>query len=491
MRAQWFEGQLWDATVEVLLLPLRRDGVGPGTDFADEQMEGFLSELLEGGRVDLSAGATTVLYPRWSGPGQLVLVGLGERPDDGGVRDALADAAREYVRGASTAALDLSNLADDVMGAREAVEGVGLGAYRFTGYARDDEEKSGPAQLLVGFAAGGAPERGLTYAVRRGDMLSRAAREARDLLNEPANYLTPREFAGRAASMADEVGLDCEITGEDALRELGLEVMCGVAAGSEEPAQLIKLTYDCGDAGAPTLVLAGKGLTFDSGGISLKKSKGMQNMKMDMGGAAAVLAAMRAIAEMQPEMSVVGLIGAVENMPDGGALKPGDVLRACDGRTVEIISTDAEGRLVLADVVAYAVRELSPDWIVDVATLTGAASVALGDGAAPGVANDDGLVNGIMEASRPAGERFWQLPSYDHYRKQLRSQVADLKNSGGRKAGCITGGLFIGTFAEGVPWAHLDIAGVAWTERDSGWRSRGGTGYAARTLALLPFTLTD
>ena len=488
MEFRLVEGELWEDGGDILVVPLVDRQMRPFVEYIDERVDGLVGDLLEDERLGVCAGAVTDIFPRCGGPRKVVFVGLGGDPDSDSVRDTIADVVRKLTDcgEADVLNLDLSAFCDDALGVRAAVEGAVFGAYHFDGHRREKRE-DGLSELGVGTVAG-EPGPDVKDAVSRGEILSRAACFARDLVNEPANYLTPVEFARRAEVLSGDSGLCCRVMGEEDLEAMGLSVMLGVSEGSSQPARLIQIKYDAGDD-APTLAIVGKGLTFDSGGISLKGSDGMQDMKMDMGGAAAVLAAMSAISRLEPQISVVGLIAAVENMPDGAALKPGDVRRACDGRTVEIISTDAEGRLVLADTVAYVREHIAPDWIVDVATLTGSSSIVLGDQASPVVATDDDLADAVGEAGSMAGERFWQLPTFDEYREQLKSEVADLKNSGGRKAGVITGGLFIGTFADDLPWAHLDIACVAWTDKDKGWRGKGGTGFAARTLAMLPLTL--
>ncbi len=449
----------------------------------DETMGGQISRLMKAGRLSAERGAMSEIFtPEDVGPVRVVLLGLGEQElDPVQLRDACADALRGLsCRGMERIAVDLSEVQSQ---ARALVEGLLLGAYRFRGYA--DEQKPGVNSLLLGSVDGSPLPGSVEEAVRQGEISGRAVIVARDLVNEPGNRLTPSVFAERASDMASERDLSCTVFDEHDLKEMGMGLLLGVSAGSAEPPRLIELRYECGHD-APTLVLAGKGLTFDSGGISLKSRENMGAMKMDMGGGAAVFGAMQVLADLRPGMNVVGLICASENLPDGRAQKPGDVVQACNGMTVEIISTDAEGRLVLADVLADAVGRLSPDWIVDVATLTGSASVALGDQAAALVSDNDDLAGAIERAAAASGERVWRLPAYSEYAEALKSDVADLKNSGGKTAGTIKGGLFIRAFAGGLPWAHLDIAGVAWTDRDKGINSKGGTGYAVRTLAALP-----
>lgn len=307
---------------------------------------------------------------------------------------------------------------------------------------------------------------------------------ARDLTNLPGNDLTPERLAFHAEELAREYDLDIEVIDEWSASEQGMGGLLGVGQGSINPPRMIVLEYKGDPDSKETWGLVGKGITFDTGGISLKKAPGMEEMISDMGGAAAVLGAMKVIAETKPAVNVIAVIPTAENMPSDRALKPGDVIRTMSGYTVEVVNTDAEGRLVLADGLTTAIRR-GATRLVDVATLTGAVGVALGTEATGAVTNDTALLLQLLAAAERAGERVWQLPSYPEYKKQLRSDAADLKNSGGRYAGTITGGLFIGHFAEELPWVHLDIAGTAWLESPRGWEPKGATGVMVRTLVEL------
>ncbi|MCU6711157.1 leucyl aminopeptidase [Paenibacillus sp. J5C_2022] len=323
-------------------------------------------------------------------------------------------------------------------------------------------------------------ERGM----ERGRTIAEAVCFARDLTNLPGNDLTPERLAFQAEELARELELDIEVIDEWTAEEQGMGGLLGVGHGSVNPPRMIVIHYNGASDSDEVWGLIGKGITFDTGGISLKKAPGMEEMISDMGGAAAVLGAMRAIAELKAPVNVLAVIPAAENMPSDRAYKPGDVLRMMNGTTVEIVNTDAEGRLVLADGLTTAIRRGATK-LVDVATLTGAVMVALGYEATGAIGNNDELMGEVLAASERSGERVWQLPAYDEYRKLLRSDAADMKNGGGRYAGTITGGLFIGHFAEGLPWVHLDIGGTAWLERDRGWEPKGGTGAMARTLVEL------
>jgi len=307
----------------------------------------------------------------------------------------------------------------------------------------------------------------------------------RDLVNEPSNRMTPSILAERARRMAQEVGLKCEVYGADKIKELKMGAFWGVAQGSDEPPALIVLRYESPNAPAtPVLGLVGKGITFDTGGISIKPADGMEKMKYDMAGGAAMIGAMRAIALLKPRNKVTAVICATENMPSGKAQKPGDIQIAMSGKSIEIINTDAEGRLVLADGLHYA-RHLGCTHLIDAATLTGAVVVALGYVNAGVFANDDKLYEKFTLAAQKAGEKFWRMPLDDDYKESIRSNIADMMNTGGRWGGAVTAAMFLKEFAEDTPWVHLDIAGTAWMEENKPWIAKGPSGIAVRSLVEL------
>jgi len=308
---------------------------------------------------------------------------------------------------------------------------------------------------------------------------------SRQLANEPGNTLTPREFARRAAAIAGEAGVRVEILDEHKIAELGMGLLLGVARGSDEPPRVIVFRYDPPGAPAtPVLGLVGKGITFDTGGISIKPAEGMERMKDDMAGGAAVACAMRAIALLQAPIRVVGVVPTTENMPGGRAIKPGDILKSAEGKTVEVINTDAEGRLVLGDGLWYA-RQLGATHLVDVATLTGAVVVALGKNVTGLFGTPDEWVDRVHRVADRAGDRAWPMPLFDDYREQLKSDIADMTNTGGRPAGSVTAAMFLKEFSGGLPWAHLDIAGTAWADEAKPFLPKGPSGVAVRTLAEL------
>jgi leucyl aminopeptidase len=362
------------------------------------------------------------------------------------------------------------------------VEGMGLGAYRYTSAPkRGDRNGRFERATLVG----ADPE-----PVRRGQVAVDATWQARDWVNRPARELTPREFARAVGEAAVGTAVEVEVWEEDRIESERLGGLLGVAAGAAEPPRLLRLSYEAERSRrarrpAPTVALVGKGITFDSGGLSLKSAAGMMHMKADMGGAAAVITATLAAAELGLPVNVTAWVAATENMPSGTAIHPGDVLVARNGKTIEVLNTDAEGRLILADTLSLAAEE-EPDVIVDAATLTGGQGVALGDAVAAVLGTDEELVRRLIAAGAAAGEPLWELPLFAGYRKQLDSEVADLKNVTGKPAAStIMAALFLEEFSGGLPWAHLDIASPAWSESDDGWITRGATGWGVRTLIEL------
>jgi leucyl aminopeptidase len=305
---------------------------------------------------------------------------------------------------------------------------------------------------------------------------------ARDLINEPGNRLSPAVLADRARQMAAEAGLDCEVLDRDRMRQLGMGALLGVAQGSVEPPCLIVVRYrPAAYSGDAHLALIGKGVTFDTGGISIKPSERMEEMKADMAGGAAVLAAMRALAALKPALPVTAFVPAVENMPGGRAQRPGDIVKSLSGKTIEVLNTDAEGRLILADAITYA-KQLGVTHMVDVATLTSAIAVALGSVNVGAFSSCEALLNRVLEAARAAGEKLWPMPLDDEYREQLKSAFADIQNIGTRYGGACTAAIFLKEFAGDTPWVHLDIAGTDWLGEAKPHQAKGPSGVAVRTL---------
>jgi leucyl aminopeptidase len=369
-------------------------------------------------------------------------------------------------------------------------EGALLGLYEFQQYkargSRDngeqDTESDGGCSIQTITILGRGREPALRSAVERGKVLAEATNFARDLGNEPPNVLTPTEFGARAQRMAEEVGLECEVYGPDWMREQGMGALLGVAQGSEEPPCLIILRYrPASEAAGPHLGLVGKGVTFDTGGISIKPSADMDKMKYDMAGGAAAIGAMRAITQLKPAIPVTALVPAVENMPGGRAQRPGDIVKTLSGKTVEVLNTDAEGRLILADTMTYA-QKLGCTHLVDAATLTGAIVVALGHVNTGAFANDEALLERVLAAARAEGEKTWPMPLDDEYKAELESAFADLPNIGSRWGGAVTAAMFLKTFADPLPWVHLDVAGTAWLDEEKPFLAAGPTGAPLRTF---------
>jgi len=358
------------------------------------------------------------------------------------------------------------------------VEGAFVGNFDPDTYKSDRKDQKIDSVIVV---ARGEQAR-LQKTMDEARIIGESQNFTRELVNEPSNRMTPTILAERARKMAQEVGLKVEVYGADRIKELKMGAFWGVAQGSDEPPALIVLRYEPADApAAPVLGLVGKGVTFDTGGISIKPADGMEKMKYDMAGAAAMIGAMRGIALLKPKARVTAIICATENMPSGKAQKPGDIQIAMSGKSIEIINTDAEGRLVLADGLCYA-RQLGCTHLIDAATLTGAVVVALGYVNAGVFANDDKMYERFSRAVDEAGEKFWRLPLDDEYKENIRSNIADIVNSGGRWGGAINAAMFLKEFAEDIPWLHLDIAGTAWMEENKAWIAKGPSGIAVRSL---------
>jgi leucyl aminopeptidase len=361
---------------------------------------------------------------------------------------------------------------------RAIVEGAHVGNFDPDYYRSDRKDQQIDALTVIASGDQGALEK----AANEAQIIGESQNFTRDLVNEPSNRMTPTILGERAKKMSDEVGLKCEVYGADKIKELKMGAFWSVAQGSDEPPALIVMRYEPAGAPAkPVLGLVGKGITFDTGGISIKPADGMEKMKYDMAGGATMIGAMRAIALLKPNLKVIGIVCATENMPSGKAQKPGDVQIAMSGKSIEIINTDAEGRLVLADGLFYA-RQLGCTHLVDAATLTGAVVVALGYNNAGIFANDDDMYERFHAANAVAGEKMWRLPLDDEYKEHIRSSIADIVNSGGRWGGAVTAAMFLKEFAEDTPWIHLDIAGTAWTEDQKPWIAKGPSGIALRSL---------
>jgi leucyl aminopeptidase len=421
---------------------------------------------------------------------RVVLVGLGprERCTPEHLRQAAGRAVRASLRGKGMhVALQLPATADDVGSLRAATEGALLGAYRFDRYRTNGAEERGTlGSLKVALPPGVRHTEALEEALKLAAQVASATNHVRDLVNEPAAQLTPERLAEEARRLGRESGLKVRIDGPEELARLKMGMFLAVGQGSANTPRLIELSYvPKGKAASlPPLALVGKAITFDSGGLSLKPADGMVEMKTDMAGAAALLGVMEVVAQLKPPFPVVAFLGAAENMPSGTAYRPGDILTSRLGKTVEVTNTDAEGRLVLGDVLAYA-AERAPSAIIDVATLTGACIVALGQHVVGLWATQDALADEVLAASRRAGEAVWRMPLVELQKESLRSEIADMKNTGERPGAAIAAALFLREFVGPVPWVHLDIAGPSVSSKERGYFVKGATGVTVRTLVEL------
>jgi leucyl aminopeptidase len=459
--------------------------LGPGAQCVDDALGGGLAEFME--EVDFSGKRGETLPVPTNGrlgAKAVVLVGMGARDDvhPDALRRAGAALARraKTVRTVATTLLDTApEDSDGEANAQALAEGVVLGSYQFLRYKGDTKPSRLERVLVVG--RGGARVRN---ALERGSLIGGAVRWARDLVNEPAGAKAPADIAETAKKIARTAGLKAKVYAGEQLERERFGGVVGVGQGSDRPARFVRLAYEPAGARA-TLALVGKGVVFDSGGLSLKTASGMETMKTDMSGAAAVIAAMSILRDLGVKTRVLAYVPLVENMPSGNAMRPGDVLTMRNGKTVEVLNTDAEGRLILADALALADEE-GADAVLDLATLTGAVTIALGEKIAAIMANNDGWAEQVQAAADRAGERLWRLPLPDDYHRVMESEIADLRNvATGGGGGTITAGLFLQDFVGKRPWAHLDIAGTARAGSDDGEITKGGTGYGVRTLVEL------
>ncbi len=498
MRVTVESGDIASTEAACLVVNLFEGVSAPGgaTGAVDRALDGMISELIAAGDIRGKAGELTLIHTFGKIPAARVLVaGHGKSAEFtvDKVRDLSASIAR-YMRthriagyatithGAGIAGLDPRACAQAI------AEGAVMGVYRFERHKKADDDAFDVESMRI-VEHDASKTAAAAAAAERGTIVAQAVNFARDLANEPGNVLTPTEFAARAEAMASAVGLGCRILDRAKVAEMGMGSFLGVAQGSAQPPQFIVLTY-LGAGEATPLGLVGKGITFDTGGISIKPNEGMQEMKGDMSGGGAVIATMMALARMKAKVNVTALVPATENMPSGTAVKPTDVLRAMNGKTIEVVNTDAEGRLILADALCYAVQlGLSP--IVDVATLTGAISIALGNVAYGVFTPHDGLAARIDAASGTGGEKSWRLPMFPEYKELNKSQVADVRNSGARGAGSIAAAFFLREFVDDRPWAHLDIAGVDFFDAEKGAMVKGASGIPVRTLINLALDLGE
>lgn len=499
MELKVVSGDIAQLPVDAILVNLCEgvDKPGGATAAVDAALGGAISQLIADGEIKGKLHQVTLLHTlNKIPPKRVAVVGLGKAAELtlDRVRGAVGEACRALRRArAGTVASILHGAGarglDPSQAAQAIAEGALLGLYTFRQHLSKIENGAEIKEfqlVLQDDALRPAVEEGM----RAGRIMAEATALARDMSNQPANFMTPAQMAEEARKVAQAHGLGLQVLERQQMQELGMGGLLGVSQGSHQPPQFIILTYQGGQPGEKPLGLIGKGITFDSGGISLKPSEGMGGMKADMSGGAAVIAAMQAIAQLKPRLNVTGLVPATENMPGGSAYRPGDVLRIYGGKTVEVISTDAEGRLILADALSYG-QKLGLGHMIDLATLTGACHVALGNSYSGAFGNNQELLNQVVAAGKEAGERHWPLPLEEEYKEQLKSEVADIKNSGGRYGGAITAALFLSEFVGDTPWVHLDIAGTADSEKERGYLVKGATGVGVRTLVHLALKLAE
>jgi leucyl aminopeptidase len=491
MKVEVVQGLLQDFQADTLVVNLFEGVLKPGgaTGAVDHSMQGALSDLIAGGDFCGKVGETIVLYPNGLIPARrVIVVGLGKQAgfDLETIRTASAIALKKardlnakqvasIIHGAGSGGMQMQEAA------HATVEGALLGLYDFAADKHNGNSKNRIEQLSLV-----TPEAETLEMAKQGAATAQAVADgvslARDLVNMPPNVATPTKMAETAREIAAAYDMQLTIGDRDWAFEREMGAYLSVAKGAGEPPYFIVLEHNAGRKDLDTVVLVGKGITFDSGGISIKPSEKMGDMKSDMAGAAAVLAAMQVVGELKLPLHVVGITPCTENMPDAHAYRPADVIKASNGKTIEIISTDAEGRMILADALVYA-SQYNPKAVVDLATLTGSCVVALGSNVAAGLfCNQEELRERLVKSGQRTHDRVWPLPLWDDYRKAIKSQVADMKNSGGRSGGVGTSAVFLEEFTN-YPWAHLDIAGMALSEKAEGYKPVGGTGYGVRLLA--------
>ncbi|RMG10186.1 MAG: leucyl aminopeptidase [Cyanobacteria bacterium J055] len=483
MKFSAIETALLDWSGDALAVGLFEDSVELTGELAqlDEKLAGTLQELID--ETEFTGKANSSAVTRVGGGSairKIILVGLGKADSaksDHWRRAAAAAARKAKQQKCQTLGLSFPLLNDDPAATAEAiVEGIELAMHKDTRFKSESDDKGGLERVeLLGLA-------GQEGAIDRALKICSGVILARELVAAPANAITPITLAQEAEAIANEYGLDIEILEKEDCEKLGMGAFLGVAQASDLPPKFVHLTYKPAGAPRKKLAIVGKGLTFDSGGLNLKPyGSGIETMKIDMGGAAATFGAAKAIAQLQPDVEVHFISAITENMISGRAMRPGDILTASNGKTIEVNNTDAEGRLTLADALVFA-DKLGVDAIVDLATLTGACVIALGEGISGLWSPEDDLADAILSAAESAGEKFWRMPLEEGYFEGMKSLVADMKNTGPRPGGAITAALFLKEFVKETPWVHLDIAGSVWTDKDNGYNSKGATGHGVRTL---------
>ena len=490
-------GDISKTAADAIVVNLFEGVTAPGgaTGAVDKALDGAISKLIAQGDIRGKSGEITTIHTfgKLKSP-RVVVAGLGKQKDFDvdAVRNLSANLVRALRRpGIKTVATiahgaGIGGLEPEAC-AQAVAEGALLGNYRFLKHKKAEEDRAEITTVTL-VEHDPAQVKAMSAAAAKGVTMAEATNLARDLANEPSNHLTPTGIAAIAAEVARKYKLEIEVLERDEMEKKGMGSFLSVARGSAQPPKMIRLAYRGGKGKGYDLALVGKGITFDTGGISIKPAANMEAMKADMTGAASVIAAMGAIAALKPKLNVVAIAPCTENMPGGNATKPGDVVSAMNGRTIEVINTDAEGRLVLADGLCWA-KELGAATIVDVATLTGAVTTALGDVAYGLMTNNDAFCAKLESAAAAAGEKTWRLPMWKEYDEFIKSDVADCKNTATRGAGTIVGAKFLEPFVGDTPWVHMDIAGVDIMSSDKGWVSKGASGYSVRAMVNLALAM--
>jgi leucyl aminopeptidase len=469
-----------------LVVPVFAGGAVDGVAAeVDRVLSGAIADVLSSGEIAGKPNETSLVHAKDAPFKRVLVVGLGERAKL--TPSALAKYAGTAVRylgkrGATSIAIALPDGLDGATAASFAAEGAVAATLDTTIYRTEADKPvvTNDVTILAGGYDRGAVESG----AQRGAIIGEAVNAARTMALTPGNDMTPTHLAGRAKELAADAGLEVDVLDEARMEAKGMGSLLGVSRGSDEPATLSVITYKGDPSSNEIVALVGKGLTFDSGGISIKPAENMHEMKYDMSGGAGVIAALWAIGKLRPKINVIGLVPSSENLPGHRAMKPGDILKAMNGKTIEVINTDAEGRLILADALCYA-RELGATKIVDAATLTGACVIALGHAASGTMSNDDAFVERFLKVVADCGERYWRLPLYPDYEQQIKSDIADLKNTGGRPGGAETAGTFLKAFVGETPWIHLDVAGTAYLDSESSYMAKGPTGTPVRAFVTI------
>ncbi|MEN6320611.1 MAG: leucyl aminopeptidase [Syntrophaceae bacterium] len=484
------KGKIAEFTSEALVIPHFEDEKElQGTAMLlDNKSGGIIKEIIYRGDFEGKYLQVSIIYTRGAIPAQrIVLVGIGKKIDFTmeKLREAFAKAARQ-VKSLKlknfSASMDFILIEEPVDQITQAVvEGVSLGLYEFTPFKTLEKDKTKGIEEFTLVEQKDEVCKIIRDAAKAAEIIANAVYFTRDMVSTPGNKMTPTDMANEARKVASRKNVKLTVLDEAKIKKVGMNALLGVAGGSDEPAKFIILEYHGGKKADPIIALVGKGLTFDSGGICIKPSENMDEMKSDMAGGAAVMGAIMAVSDLQMKVNVVGLIPSTENLPGGKAYKPGDILKSLSGQTIEVVNTDAEGRLILADALTYA-EKFKPAAIIDLATLTGACVIALGDHVIGMMGTDEMLKKKISEAAFATGERVWELPLWEDYHELIKSDIADYKNTGGRPGGAITAAAFLSKFVGNYPWVHLDIAGPAWLTKDKPYIPKGASGVGVRLL---------